>query len=389
MPPSLKRQTTVDRAKACEQIWDAYKEAIEDCEEGQFNECEGLYDRSCYKSKATGQPGPEVMKTIMKEIRKDLPKNIELDARASMFVRYDEDKPQFMQACLTGVQDTPYESGCFIFDIYIPDNYPQSNCLVTHVTKNASMVAANNGPGGFSPNLHRDTGKVCLSLLGTWNGPGWEAGKSNVYQVLSSILWMILGAEHPYYMEPSYGGWEGTAPTTNHVPEVKVYDEAVYFGTAKWAILETMKDPPKGFEEVVMAHFRAKKRVILNTVQNWSDRGSDGLKAKLKPVLDELRQEFSKLMSVEDAQLELREAQLEVDFIVEKIQYLEKKVLAAGSAAKKKVPKAYRRLKMGPKLLEDAQAKVKVKQEQLAAIEKRAVDAAAKAADAAAAEEKS
>ena len=72
------RYRAVDRAKNCEQIWDSYKEAIEDCDEGQFMECEGLYDRSCYKSKATGEPGPEVMKTIMKEIRKDLPKNIEL-----------------------------------------------------------------------------------------------------------------------------------------------------------------------------------------------------------------------------------------------------------------------------------------------------------------------
>jgi len=380
LPPSLKRQTTVDRAKNCESIWDSYKEAIEDCEEGQFMENEGLYDRSCYKSKATGEPGPEVMKTIMKEIRKDLPKNIELSANASMFVRYDDEKPQFMQACLTGVQGTPYESGCFIFDIYMPDTYPQTNCLVTHVTKNASMVSANNGPGGFSPNLHRDTGKVCLSLLGTWNGPGWEAGKSNVYQVLSSILWMILGAEHPYYMEPSYGGWEGTAPQSNHAPEVKVYDEAVYFGTAKWAILEQMKTPPVGFEEVIMAHFREKKKVILNCVQQWHDKGTDGLKTKLSPVIDELKTEFAKLMTVEDAQHELTEAQLEVNFILEKIQYLEAKVTVAGKDAKLKVPKAYRRLKMGPKLLEEAQERVKAKQEQLAEMEKKAVEKAAAAA---------
>mmetsp|Transcript_45717 Transcript_45717/g.126797 ORF Transcript_45717/g.126797 Transcript_45717/m.126797 type:complete len:386 (-) Transcript_45717:340-1497(-) len=278
-----------------------------------------------------------------------------------MFVRYDDEKPQFMQACLTGVQGTPYESGCFMFDIYMPDTYPQTNCLVTHVTKNASMVSANNGPGGFSPNLHRDTGKVCLSLLGTWNGPGWEAGKSNVYQVLSSILWMILGAEHPYYMEPSYGGWEGTAPQSNHVPEVKVYDEAVYFGTAKWAILEQMKTPPVGFEEVVMAHFREKKKVIMNCVQVWHDKGTDGLKTKLAPVIEELAAEFAKLMTVEDAQQELSEAQLEVNFILEKIQYLEAKVKAAGKDAKLKVPKAYRRLKMGPQLLEQAQDRVKVR----------------------------
>jgi len=429
LPPSLKRQTTVDRAKNCESIWDSYKEAIEECDEGQFTECEGLYDRSSYKSKATGEPGPEVMKTIMKEIRKDLPKNIELSANASMFVRYDDEKPQFMQACLTGVQGTPYESGCFMFDIYMPDTYPQTNCLVTHVTKNASMVSANNGPGGFSPNLHRDTGKVCLSLLGTWNGPGWEAGKSNVYQVLSSILWMILGAEHPYYMEPSYGGWEGTAPQSNHAPEVKVYDEAVYFGTAKWAILEQMKTPPVGFEEVglraqcsrpfltppthdppsslsrslarsplallslsrsrsnslslhkvVMAHFREKKKVIMNCVQVWHDKGTDGLKTKLAPVIEELAAEFAKLMTVEDAQQELSEAQLEVNFILEKIQYLEAKVKAAGKDAKLNVPKAYRRLKMGPQLLEQAQDRVKAKQEQLAEMEKKAVEKAAAAA---------
>jgi len=377
----LKRQTTVDRAKNCEQIWDSYKEAIEDCDEGQFMECEGLYDRSCYKTKATGEPGPEVMKTIMKEIRKDLPKNIELSASASMFVRYDDEKPQFMQACLTGVQGTPYESGCFIFDIYMPDTYPQTNCLVTHVTKNASMVSANNGPGGFSPNLHRDTGKVCLSLLGTWNGPGWEAGKSNVYQVLSSILWMILGAEHPYYMEPSYGGWEGTAPQSNHAPEVKVYDEAVYFGTSKWAILEQMKNPPVGFEEVIMAHFREKKKVIMNCVQQWHDKGTDGLKSKLAPVIEELKVEFAKLMTVEDAQQELSEAQLEVNFILEKIQYLEAKVKAAGKDAKLKVPKAYRRLKMGPELLAQGQERVKAKQEQLAEMEKKAVEKAAAAAE--------
>ena len=50
-----------------------------------------------------------------------------------------------------------------------------------------------------------DTGQVCLSLLGTWDGPGWESGTSNIYQLLSTILYMILGAKHPYYMEPDYG----------------------------------------------------------------------------------------------------------------------------------------------------------------------------------------
>jgi len=80
-------------------------------------------------------------------------------------------------------------------------------------------------------------------------------------------MWMILGAEHPYYMEPGwdemmvdeikwdgrwwdeiyyelilwinwfrwhgrYGGWEGNIPST-HSPEVVVYDEEVKWGTVQ------------------------------------------------------------------------------------------------------------------------------------------------------------
>jgi ubiquitin-protein ligase len=135
-----------------------------------------------------------------------------------MFVRYDEDSPQYLRACICGVEGTPYSSGIFVFDIYVPPNYPQVPCMCIHVTPNANLVKANNGPGGFSPNLHRDSGKVCLSLLGTWDGPGWEPGVSNIYQVLSTIMWMILGADHPYYMEPGFGGWEGTAPSFESDP---------------------------------------------------------------------------------------------------------------------------------------------------------------------------
>jgi len=34
----------------------------------------------------------------------------------------------------------------------------------------------------MNPNLYAD-GKVCLSLLGTWSGPGWEKGVSTLSQV--------------------------------------------------------------------------------------------------------------------------------------------------------------------------------------------------------------
>jgi hypothetical protein len=67
-------------------------------------------------------------------------------------------------------------------------------------------VYGNHTPGGMSPNLHRDSGKVCLSLLGTWDGPGWDPQRSSIYQLLTAIAFQILAAEQPYYMEPGMGG---------------------------------------------------------------------------------------------------------------------------------------------------------------------------------------
>ncbi|CAM9662621.1 unnamed protein product, partial [Discosporangium mesarthrocarpum] len=159
----------------------------------------------------------------------------------------------------------------FTFDLYIPENYPTSPPLITHVTPGANQVKANNGPGGFSPNLHRSSGLVCLSLLGTWTGPGWNPKTGTIYQVLSSILWGILGAAHPYYMEPGHGGWEGEALPVDgpRSDDVIWYTEEVRKGTMQYAILGQMRSPPKGFEEILDAHFRCKRRLILETIESW------------------------------------------------------------------------------------------------------------------------
>jgi ubiquitin-protein ligase len=300
------------------------------------------------------------MKAVMKEVRKDLPKSLELSSSASMFVRVDEDRPQFLRALLTGVSGSAYDSGLFCFDIYCPDSYPNTNCLVTHTSKHATMVKGNNGPGGFSPNLHQSSGKVCLSLLGTWDGPGWQSGVSNVYQVLASIQFLILGVSHPYYNEPGQGFWEGSAPKTDHSEKVIEYTERVWFGTARYAILE--------------AHFRAKWRLILKLVESWWEKGTAGLKEKLSPVLAELRQRFTETyLTVEEAKRDVEAAQITIRFIEEKMRYLEVKVNLAGGGrlAKKRVPKAYRRLRLGPNLLAMARKELREKQNALAAVEER------------------
>jgi len=282
-------------------LTDEYISAMDAIEEyGTYASIERLSDRSTYASHKndTADPTSANFKLIMKEIRKQLPKNLYCSLNGSMFVRFDEANPRFLQALVTGIEDTPYESGCFLFDIYLCDDYPQKPLEIKHITKGAPMCHANNGPGGFSPNLHQSSGKVCLSLLGTWSGLGWEAGKSNVYQVVSTIMFMIFGADHPYYMEPSYGGWEGTvAGRTEHERRVIDYDEEVIYHNSKYAILESLKAPYAGFEEVIKAHFGVKKGLILKTIERWmkNKNYTETFRKKMVPVVEEIKKEFAKL----------------------------------------------------------------------------------------------
>lgn len=61
-------------------------------------------------------------------------------------------------------------------------------------------MTTDGGTVRFNPNLYKN-GKVCLSTLGTWPGPGWSPANT-----LSSCLISIqsLLSEKPYHNEPGY-----------------------------------------------------------------------------------------------------------------------------------------------------------------------------------------
>ena len=80
----------------------------------------------------------------------------------------------FCRALIIGPADTPYANGCFLFDIFLPAEYPNTPPKVQFLTTGGGRVR-------FNPNLY-DNGKVCLSLLGTWAGPSWDAAHSTLLQ---------------------------------------------------------------------------------------------------------------------------------------------------------------------------------------------------------------
>ena len=91
---------------------------------------------------------------------KDLPCNFS----SSIVVRADEAHINVMKALVIGPEGTPYQNGCFEFDIILPSQYP-------NVPPKVLLCTTGNGTVRFNPNLYNE-GKVCLSLLGTWSGPG-------------------------------------------------------------------------------------------------------------------------------------------------------------------------------------------------------------------------
>lgn len=64
----------------------------------------------------------------------------------------------------------------------------------------------------IDPNLYAN-GKVCLSILGTWQGPGWTQS-----QTLTSVLLSIQSLMNPlpYHNEPGYENERSTNDAQNY-----------------------------------------------------------------------------------------------------------------------------------------------------------------------------
>lgn len=126
-------------------------------------------------------------------------------------------------AMIIGPDDTPYEGGFFFFRFDFTNEYPFKPPSAKSLTQGSGIR--------FNPNMYT-CGKVCLSILGTWNGPGWSA-LYNLKKVLTSLLGQVL-VENPLNNEPGYD----TRPKTD--PECVSYSAITAYGTWKHAIVEAM-----------------------------------------------------------------------------------------------------------------------------------------------------
>ena len=216
------------------------------------------YSSSSSSSYSSSAPAPQrnTMIRIAKEMS-SMNTSLPVELGSAIFVRCDEERCDVMKALIIGPEGTPYAHGCFEFDILLPSNYPDS-------PPNVKLVTTGGGTVRFNPNLY-NCGKVCLSLLGTWAGPGWNPKTSTLLQVLVSIQSLIMVPD-PYFNEPGYEQTRFSAPA---IAVSNKYSEDIRQKTFTFAILQQLQRPSTIFKDIIHDNFRIKGPLILQDLKSY------------------------------------------------------------------------------------------------------------------------
>jgi ubiquitin-protein ligase len=174
------------------------------------------------------------------------------DDMQNMGIHYHMDEIDITNgwALIFGPEDTPYEGGAYIFSVKFPKNYP--------FEPPEFKTLVQDGCTRFNPNMYRD-GKVCLSLLNTWNiGDKWSS-----CQTLSAILLSIQTAvlcKNPLTREPSkenYGNSE----------ESIIYDRMILHANLQTAVIGMIKNTPDfavPFYDEISSYFNKKRERLVD-----------------------------------------------------------------------------------------------------------------------------
>jgi ubiquitin-protein ligase len=219
---------------------------------------------------------PKTIMRIMSEfssLKKDLP----ISWDSSVIMRISQKHTNLISFMIVGPKDTPYHNGLFEFHAYFPDNYPSAVPKVLINTTDNDKVR-------FNPNLYSN-GKVCLSLLGTWQGDkgeSWIPEISTFFQVILSIQSLIL-VDDPYFNEP---GYERSMNTPEGKKHSSLYNENIRYETVRVAMIGMLKHKDKNYDVFIEQHFKLKKAEIIEVVDKWYNESIN--KEKFKKVYDEL-----------------------------------------------------------------------------------------------------
>ncbi|KAK9664204.1 hypothetical protein RND81_14G025800 [Saponaria officinalis] len=229
----------------------------------QFDTVTDCSDHHYIDVKSSGWEPP---KSWAKKIQDEW-KILEQNLPETIFVRVYESRMDLLRAVIIGPAGTPYHDGLFVFDVVFSPWYPSEPPMVHYHSSGFRL----------NPNLY-ECGKVCLSLLNTWQGGKdemWLPDKSTMLQVLVSIQALILNAE-PFFNEPGYEkSFRGEAGKKKS----REYSEDIFIKSLK-KMMYTIRNPPQHFEDLVAGHFRVRAVDIMTACQAYAAGAEVGCDVK-------------------------------------------------------------------------------------------------------------
>ena len=194
-------------------------------------------------TKVTTFISKDTMRRIISDIRE-----IRQNPLTQHGIYYEHDESDMLKgkALIIGPADTPYADGFYLFKFKFPANYPHLPPEVEFCT--------HDGETRFNPNLYR-SGKVCLSILNTWQGEQWSG-----CQTISSVLLAICTVlnDSPLLNEPGL---------TKAHRDFENYNKIIAYKNIKVAIFGVLsniriKEDFACFLEIMREYFQKSKENI-------------------------------------------------------------------------------------------------------------------------------
>ena len=201
---------------------------------------------------------PNNSRSFLKHVRQEM-RLLQSSLPPGILVRGFEDRMDLVSAMIHGPKNTPYEDGVFLFDFQLPADYPTSPPSCHYLSHCSDRL---------NPNLYED-GKVCVSLLGTWQGKGtetWNSQDSNLLQVLVSIQGLILVRE-PYFNEAGYEKQRGAQMGCENS---RMYNEMAVLKLVQ-SMTRMARCPPEPFKREIVQHLRERGECLAARLEGWRE----------------------------------------------------------------------------------------------------------------------
>jgi len=230
---------------------------------------------------------------LQRIVSKDMKSIIEHDLESSgIFVTFNETDITQAHAMIIGPKGSCYEDGLLYFKIEFPTQYPHVPPKILYLSRGSIRI---------HPNLYRGRrqddylGKVCLSLLGTWQGPGWTS-----IMDITSILLTIqsLLTNDPLTKEPGYTNSTGSINER--------YNTCVQYETLQTLILKNALDIPYGLEEFkpfIIKHFKENFESILQRYSDFSKKNGSEMVIQVSIYNINMHINYSKLLEIYNCEM--------------------------------------------------------------------------------------